>query len=245
MPANSIPYELAVIPERSPGPLLRALGARRFDGRTIRFTWGEWTPGWGLVLRLRKWSAVYGGGWSLFVQPGYGKLRVSLPLPRREVKGEGAWGFQADLGGGNVHVQWGYGHPGKVYDLPWRAWRCERHDVLAVGGWVPCPEIFAGRMDNPLAATETHPYRYVTDSGEVQEVTATIAVEEREWRLSWLRWLPWVRRVSRTIEVSFSDGVGEQRGSWKGGTVGCSYEMQRGETPAECLRRMQRERRFR
>lgn len=55
-------------------------------------------------------------------------------------------------------------------------------------------------------------------------------------------------RLSRPrddIYINFSGEVGARAGSWKGGTVGCSYEMKPGETPRQTLMRMQRERRFR
>lgn len=48
----------------------------------------------------------------------------------------------------------------------------------------------------------------------------------------------------RGIDVDFDGEVGERTGSWKGGTVGCSYESRPGETPVQTLRRMERERRF-
>ena len=40
------------------------------------------------------------------------------------------------------------------------------------------------------------------------------------------------------------NGVGERVNSWKGGTVGCSYSMLKGETPEQTLRRMEKEREF-
>lgn len=89
--------------------------------------------------------------------------------------------------------------------------------------------------------TETHDYTYTLRSGEVQHRKATIRVEEQEWR-RW--WLPW-RRVWRGIWVKFDGEVGERTGSWKGGTIGCGYEMLPDETPLDCLRRMERERKFR
>ena len=88
---------------------------------------------------------------------------------------------------------------------------------------------------------ETHDYTYTLRSGEVQHRKATIQVQEQEWR-RW--WLPW-RKVWRGIDVAFDGEVGERTGSWKGGTIGCGYEMLPDETPLECLRRMERERTFR
>lgn len=92
--------------------------------------------------------------------------------------------------------------------------------------------------------TETYPYTYVLKSGEVQHRTATVKVEEREWRWHWLKWLGFPKRISTTIGVEFNDEVGERTGSWKGGTLGCGYELLKGESPLNCLRRMERDRKF-
>jgi len=39
-----------------------------------------------------------------------------------------------------------------------------------------------------------------------------------------LNWTP-ITRTAHYIDVQFSDEVGERSGSWKGGTIGCAYEM--------------------
>jgi hypothetical protein len=91
---------------------------------------------------------------------------------------------------------------------------------------------------------ETHPYTYTLKRGEVQHRTATITIEEREWRLYWFKWLPLIKKVSRSINIEFSGEVGEQTGTWKGGCIGCSYSLLPGETPLQCLRRMEKERKF-
>ncbi len=91
---------------------------------------------------------------------------------------------------------------------------------------------------------ETYPYVYALRSGEKQLREATLRVEEREWRWNWFQWLPFPRRVRKTIQIDFDDEVGEQTGSWKGGTVGCSYPMLPGELPEQTLRRMEKERKF-
>jgi hypothetical protein len=40
------------------------------------------------------------------------------------------------------------------------------------------------------------------------------------------------------------DEVGEEAGSWKGGVLGCGYTLLPNETPLQCLRRMEKERKF-
>src|SRR5690606_30951332 len=89
-----------------------------------------------------------------------------------------------------------------------------------------------------------YPYRYVLRSGEIQERTATVTVREYEHRRRWLRWTRLGARIGRSIDVKFSDEVGERTGSWKGGCVGCGYDLLPGETPELALRRMERERKF-
>lgn len=91
-----------------------------------------------------------------------------------------------------------------------------------------------------LSEKETHPYTYKLHSGEVQQRTATIYAERRQWTRPWLPH----KLVRQSISVEFSDEVGERTGSWKGGTIGCSYEMKPGETPLQTLRRMQAERKL-
>lgn len=92
--------------------------------------------------------------------------------------------------------------------------------------------------------TETEPrtysYQYERESGEIQKRQATIHKETRVW---WRPWLPW-KKIVRAINVDFNEEVGERTGSWKGGVMGCSYSMLPHESPLECLRRMERERRF-
>lgn len=92
--------------------------------------------------------------------------------------------------------------------------------------------------------SQQHPYRYILKSGEVQKRTATITIEEREWRRRWLMWTSLFSKGRKTISVEFDGEVGERTGSWKGGVLGTGYELQIGESPLACLRRMEREREF-
>lgn len=88
--------------------------------------------------------------------------------------------------------------------------------------------------------SESHPYFYFDQSKGDQSCTATIEVHEREW----VHEETADRKISKDIEVSFSKELGREAGSWKGGIVGCGYEMKDGETPLDTLRRMEKERSF-
>lgn len=81
-----------------------------------------------------------------------------------------------------------------------------------------------------------------TDKYDNSVVPTTIYVEEREWRPKWLTWTKLFARVKRTIDVHFSKEVGKRKGSWKGGTIGCGYDLLPGEDPLDCLKRMEKER---
>lgn len=90
---------------------------------------------------------------------------------------------------------------------------------------------------------ETYDYAYKLKSGEVQNRKGAVHVTRMTWRM---RGWPLLRfqKVATSISVDFDGEVGEGTGSWKGGTIGCGYDMLPGETPLECLRRMERERKF-
>ena len=140
--------------------------------------------------------------------------------------------------------------------LPWGKWRKTydwifRRETLSWtylgedgnwhekgGKWVPFDE-------REPAATSEHPYTYTLRSGTIQNVTATIGEERWVIGRRYIHRLGWPKTRKGAIDVQFSGEVGERSGSWKGGTVGCGYDMLPGETPGECLRRMERERTFR
>lgn len=107
--------------------------------------------------------------------------------------------------------------------------------------------------DGPEKWSEAHPYRYMLSDGSVQEVEATItrrrAYHGRRWfgPIRFRRFLRAMmpKRVFDSIDVDFNGEVGERAGSWKGGCIGCSYDIRPDESPRAALMRMQRDRRFR
>lgn len=89
--------------------------------------------------------------------------------------------------------------------------------------------------------SNTTTYTYALKRGEIQERIATYHVERRTWH--WLC-LPLIKMIRTSIDVRFNDEVGERTGSWKGGCTGCGYDIKEGETPLDCLKRMEKERIF-
>jgi len=83
-----------------------------------------------------------------------------------------------------------------------------------------------------------------TDNYDMDIIPTTIYVDEREWRPKWLTWTKLFAKTRRTIDIHFSKEVGKRKGSWKGGCTGCGYELLKNETPLDCLKRMEKERKF-
>lgn len=157
---------------------------------------------------------------------GFGKIAFSFPWPwvvPDDYQCSGpryGFSFFDDV----LFFHWGKDHgtrddPSKAFDMPW-SWKHRLHEILS--------------------KPEAYPYRYKLKSGEVQDRIATVNVERRTWTRFWLPY----KKVSTSINVDFDDEVGERTGSWKGGTLGCGYEMLEGETALQCLRRMEQERKF-
>jgi hypothetical protein len=157
--------------------------------------------------------------------------------PREVVE---SWGVYYDDG---HSVVWCWGDYCKFFYMPWQfthiGWQVRRPD----GTWAKRVASY-DRGEPDGREVFVLPYRYTLRSGEVQERTATIHVERGEWRRKFLKWCPWFAMVRTSIDITFSDEVGEHTGSWKGGCIGTGYDMKPGETAEQCLRRMESERKF-
>lgn len=97
--------------------------------------------------------------------------------------------------------------------------------------------------DEWKAKQKSWEYNY-TDSYDGETIPTIIYVEEREWRPKWLTWTSLFSKTRTSIDVHFSKECGKRKGSWKGGTIGCGYELLRNEHPLDCLKRMEKERKF-
>jgi len=147
-----------------------------------------------------------------------------------------------------IGIHWG--KKTKLYDTPWAFDWVRTSSMMKDGTWEH--EIKGDRKefwdDNKWGDKrfqETHPYKYIKNDGTVQETTATIRVDEREWRLRYFKWFKLIRTVRRSIDVKFKDQLGERVGSYKGGTTGTGHDMLKGETPYQTLKRMEKNIRFR
>lgn len=148
-------------------------------------------------------------------------------------------GGNGNLGGGSRWWTW---------DIPFFTSVHIRHQVECESGMVDYDTLMK-REDKTYVALKdneyVHKYHYdYKDSFDGTIVPCTYWVEEREWRRKWLTWCKIGRIVRRYIEIEFDGEVGKGKESWKGGCIGCSYDLLAGETPEECIKRMERERKF-
>lgn len=255
--------------ERRVPLLLKLLGARWNNGDgTFRTRIGELT-----VKRGAGLAFDFGSYGEPHLHLAFIFLSWFVPLPRWTERFFGddnhmerprygfSWPFRD---GGELHLHWG--RRTKVVWMPWMLEHIrtdylgadgEWHDQRAEPGSFYCrhpnPRWRYDGPEGPAKWSETHPYRYMLDSGEVQEATATItrrrAFHGRRWFGSdpvsrVLRRLL-AKRMFDSIDVEFDREMGARAGSWKGGTIGCSFDIRPEESPRAALMRMQRERRFR
>lgn len=240
--------------------LYRYFGLIDVERTGMRFRWLE--VSWnrlGLALALIRWGDP--NHWSLHLHFLWLNMFLRLPFPARGHDGEMSdnWGFSLtndDVGlrFNAIHLNW---HTKtKIIYLPW-AWEFHSHEVLTPAGkWVKADStMWDWTLREPVGYGRSNagpdgrrfellPYHYRLRDDEVQNVMAAVSVGRMEWRWRWLMWLPWPAMKRTSIDVHFEHQVGERAGSWKGGCTGCGYEMKPGETPKQCLRRMERERAF-
>lgn len=212
------------------------------------------------LIALACLPLAFISAWFLLLAPfvffGWGALYINLPIKTGIQDCESAaWGFNYHDntiwiyigGGGNLDG----GKKYKTFHMLWEM------DWIRTSTWLKDNTWFHetkgnltkwqgdgyGTHDwlNKEKWQETYPY---IDSYDNTTVNATISVEEREWRPRGARWTSLFAKIRKEISVEFDNEVGKGKGSYKGGTLGCGYEMRPNETPLECLKRMEKERRF-
>lgn len=132
--------------------------------------------------------------------------------------------------------------------LPWTQWRHVRHSLYGLNGehyWTfPHRRHFLGndQWQKDKAIEDGCPVRkFEFEDYDGMRIIATTKIEEREWHFGegWFKWLSIFRKpkISRSLDLQFSEEVGPEKGSWKGGTIGHSIEMLPGELHEAAFRR--------
>lgn len=137
----------------------------------------------------------------------------------------------------------------KGFFLPWTQWRHVRHSFYGLDGehiaTLPKGKSYRddpGLWDREQTISEAAPtWSFVFRDFDGEEITAITKIEEREWRFGtgWFKWLSLFRspKINRSLDLRFSAEVGKRKGSWKGGTIGHSIDMQAGELHEAAFRR--------
>lgn len=133
--------------------------------------------------------------------------------------------------------------------LPWTQWRFVRHSWYGFNGEhlrtdpeMATPEERRAQWDSRHAFEKIMPkVVFEIEDYDGARIRAATHIEEREWRFGtgWFKWLSLFRKpkVSRSLDIEFSNEVGPEKGSWKGGTMGTSINMLPGELHEDAFRR--------
>ena len=182
-----------------------------------------------LVLCFYSWGSLY--------------IRLPYDTGRGNTAESNTYGLMFyHIDGGFPTKCWVRGFSKLSFDFPW-GFKFLKMEILLKDGWKKeekGDDLWDKDKWGDKILYETHSYNYTLRNGKTQERIATIHQVKRYWK----RWFDLDVMCSHRIEIEFSDEVGEKSGSWKGGCIGCSYEMKKDETPLECLRRMENERMF-
>lgn len=199
--------------------------------RRIEFDLREW------LKPYRNWVDTSKYEWSTNPAGGYWQIH------RRE------WGFRLHEGflqvflGPQTHDSVTTKSWSKF--LPWTQWRFVRRSLYGRDGehlrtWME--RRGTSTWDEQYAFKQSMPTRtFLFRDYDGEEIEAKTSIEEREWKFGegWFKWLSLFRasKVRRDLEIEFSKEVGREKGSWKGGTLGHSIEMQPGELHMDAFKR--------
>lgn len=121
-----------------------------------------------------------------------------------------------------------------LYDLEGYEFWTQREDEKRAQGFA---SFDAQREATALAPKAVFEF----DDHDGKRIKATTHIEEREWRLGtgWFRWLSVFAKpkISRSLSIEFSEEVGPEKGSWKGGTLGTGITMLAHEDAEAAFRR--------
>lgn len=133
--------------------------------------------------------------------------------------------------------------------LPWTQWRFLRHSFYDDKGCVfwskrrgDMKYFISHGYDEEYAAEKACPsVSFMVEDYDGAQITAKTIIEQREWKFGdgWFKWLSLFRKdmVRKSLKINFSAETGPEKGSWKGGTTGCSIDMLPGELHESAMRR--------
>lgn len=206
------------------------------NGQSVELTWSKrgWDFGGGVHVHSNDEDK---GDRMLFLKFWRGTAVIPLGIiehPWPAMDGP-QWSVYAS---GEFGLTFHWGQQRKSYDWPWDLHTLAYEKQMPDGSWA---DVFNWDAEH---YRETHPYTYTLRNGTVQNRTATVSKRRHVLCRRAFKAIGWPKWFRESIDVEFDDEVGERSGSWKGGTIGCSYDLRPGETMLSALRRMEQERKF-
>jgi len=229
--------------------LLKLIGFERrgYDSDTYHFKWGEisWHPKkWELSLRYCNFGCCESHD-LLIIKPLFCSIYIHLSDEYDRPWDDNGFSYGFYIYDWNS-LNLGWGEHSKSWDFPYIAREWKRTEIYDTDGvhWFTekkGDKSWDEKYEIQNNIKKSYPYKYVLKNGHIQERIAKVHVSNMVWSR---KWFPFLEVNRRCIDVDFSDEVGERTGEWKGGCISCGYELREGETPEECLRRMEKERKF-
>jgi hypothetical protein len=129
--------------------------------------------------------------------------------------------------------------------LPWSNWRFIRQSWYGLNGehlrTVYNRKGYEGYEEDRQFESTMPKLMFEVRDYDGARVFAKTHIEEREWRLGLglFKWVSWFTKpkIVRSLAIEFSNEIGKDKGSWKGGLVGTSIEMLPGELHEGAFRR--------
>lgn len=129
--------------------------------------------------------------------------------------------------------------------LDWKMWDCVRSSVYNPDGTHFATEERGGGSEKFFEfcrIKEKCPTsKFLIEDYDGKKIVATCMVEEREWHrgTGWFKCLKYFypAKIRRSLDIDFSEEVGPEKGSWKGGMMGHGIDMLKDETPIEAFKR--------
>ena len=207
------------------------------NGQSLEVSWGNygWDFGGGIHVHRNESDL---GSRLIFLKLWKTTIVIPAGITNKEVSidREPQWSIYASKEFGFT-LHWS--HWRKAWDWPWDLHTLAYEKQMPDGSWV---DVFDW---DAKPHKEVYPYTYVLASGEVQKRTAAVSMRRHVICRRAFKSLGWPKWIKESIDIDFDGEVGERTGSWKGGVMGCGYDLQPGETMEQCLRRMEKERKFR
>ena len=125
--------------------------------------------------------------------------------------------------------------------LPWTQSRVISHKVFEADNEDYVEINGMGWDERSAIMDSTRKQRFAITDYDGERIEVETYVDEMTWRrgTGWFRWIGYLMptKTRRSLDLKFNKEVGPEKGSWKGGTVGHSTEIARGETAEQALRR--------